>query len=146
MNGIANNVPCPHCGRFANRGLSIDAVIIKDNQVLLIKRGVEPDKGLWGMPGGYVEWDESPEEAVAREVREETGLIVTSTKLVGVFGSPTRHPKQVVTVVYAVAVKDGPIHVGDDAEDAQWFPLDQLPARLAFDHQQNIEAALNPKS
>ena len=52
---------CPNCGRYANRGVSIDAVIIKDNHILLIQRGVEPNKGYWGTPGGYVGWDESTE-------------------------------------------------------------------------------------
>src|SRR3989338_7876697 len=91
---------CPHCGRFANRGISIDAVIIIDNKVLLIQRGVEPYKGYWGTPGGYVDWDESTEETVKREVKEEVGLDVTEAKLVGVYSSPTRHQKQVINIVY----------------------------------------------
>ena len=51
---LTNSQPCPTCGRYANRGVSVDAVIIRNNQVLLIQRGVEPDKGFWGTPGGYV--------------------------------------------------------------------------------------------
>ncbi len=132
---------CPHCGRYANRGVSIDAVIIKDSQVLLIQRGVEPNKGFWGTPGGYVSWDESAEETVKREVKEETGLEVIETKLVGVYSSPSRHPKQVINIVYLTKVKDGEFKHSDDAMDAKWFSLDELPAQMALDHKQNIQDA-----
>jgi 8-oxo-dGTP diphosphatase len=130
---------CPHCGRFANRGVSIDAVITENSKVLLIQRGVEPNKGYWGTPGGYVGWDESTEETVAREVKEETNLDVINTKLVGVYSSPTRHPKQVINILYAVEVsKITKLKVGDDASDAKWFPLNKLPPKMALDHKQNI--------
>ena len=135
--------PCTICGRFDNRGVSIDAVIIQKNTILLIKRGVEPYKGYWGTPGGYVSWDESVEEAVAREVKEETTLDVVSTKLVCVRSDPSRHPKQVINLVYLVEVSDGDALHGDDALEAKWFPLDALPEQLAFDHAQNIQDAIN---
>src|SRR3989344_4797560 len=142
MISLRNNEQCPHCGRFANRGVSIDAVIINGNEVLLIKRGVEPNKGYWGTPGGYVNWDESLEETVKREVKEETNLDVTSLVLVGVYSSPSRHPKQVINVVYLIEVADGKVKHGDDAMDAKWFDLDNLPTEMALDHKQNIEDAI----
>ena len=141
MNDLHNSDQCPHCGRFANRGVSIDAVIIKDNKILLIQRGVEPNKRFWGTPGGYVSWDESTEETVKREVKEETSLDVIETKLVGVYSSPSRHPKQVINLVYLVKVNDGEAIHGDDAMDAKWFFLDKLPDQMALDHKQNIQAA-----
>lgn len=141
MQSLKNDEQCPNCGRFANRGVSIDAVIINNNQILLIQRGVEPNKGYWGTPGGYVSWDESTEETVKREVKEETGLEVIETKLVGVYSSPSRHPKQVINLVYLTKVHYGnPIH-NDDAMDAKWFLLDELPEQLALDHKQNIQDA-----
>ena len=142
MISLKNNEQCPHCGRFANRGVSIDAVIISGNKVLLIQRGVEPNKGFWGTPGGYVNWDESLEETVRREVKEETDLDITNLTLVGVYSSPSRHPKQVINVVYLIEVADGKVKHGDDAMDAKWFDLDNLPTEMALDHKQNIEDAI----
>ncbi|MEK7543772.1 MAG: NUDIX hydrolase [Patescibacteria group bacterium] len=138
MQSLQRDEPCPHCGRYANRGVSIDAVIIKNNNILLIQRGVEPNKGFWGTPGGYVSWDESTEETVKREVKEETGLEVTETKLIGVYSSPARHPKQVINLVYLTKVNDGEPKHNDDATDAKWFSLDALPEQMALDHKQNI--------
>ena len=142
MQNLKRNEQCPDCGRFANRGVSIDAVIIKDGKVLLVQRGTVPDKGLWATPGGYVEWDESAEEAVIREVKEETGLDIKETKLVGVYSSPLRHPNQVINIVFLTTVNDGEIKNGDDAEDNKWFPLASLPKKMAFDHKQNIQDAI----
>ncbi|EKD58102.1 MAG: hypothetical protein ACD_57C00031G0010 [uncultured bacterium] len=141
MQNLKRDEQCPHCGRFDNRGVSIDAVIIKDSQILLIQRGVEPNKGYWGTPGGYVGWDESTEQTVNREVKEETGLDVIEAKLVGVYSSPARHPKQVINLVYLVKVRDGEVTHGDDATDSKWFSLDKLPKQMALDHKQNIQDA-----
>jgi len=112
MKSLDKNQPCPECGRFANRGISIDAVIVKGEKILLIQRGVEPNKGYWGTPGGYVDWDESSEDVVKREVQEETGLEVTNTTLIGVYSSPDRHLKQVINIVYLTEVKDEEIERG----------------------------------
>ncbi|MBU6389623.1 NUDIX hydrolase [Patescibacteria group bacterium] len=141
MEEIPKNQPCPHCGRWANRGVSIDAVIIKNGKILLIQRGREPDKGRWGTPGGHVDWDESAEDAVRREVQEETGLNVISTQLVGVYSDPARHPKQVINLVYLAEVEDGTVKYGDDAMDARWYDLDSLPEEMALDHKANIQDA-----
>ena len=142
MNKLTRDQQCPDCGRFSNRGVSIDAVIIKDGEVLLVQRGVEPNKGFWAIPGGYVEWDETTEQAVAREVMEETSLRVGQCALVGARSSPERHPKQVINLIYRVAVDHGDPRAGDDVTDVKWFPLDDLPHPLALDHKQNIEDAL----
>jgi len=141
MKDLKKDEQCPNCERFANRGVSIDAVIINNNQILLIQRGVEPNKGYWGTPGGYVSWDESTEETVKREVKEETGLEVIETKLVGVYSSPSRHPKQVINLVYLTKVNGGEPKHSDDAMDAKWFLLDELPKQMALDHKHNIQDA-----
>ena len=131
--------PCSQCGRHANRGVSIDAVVIRDGRILLIKRGSEPYRGMWALPGGYVEWDESVEDTVRREVKEETGLEVADMKLIGVFSRPCRHPKQTINIAYLVNA-DGEAKAGDDAADIDWFPFGELP-ELAFDHPDIIAAA-----
>lgn len=135
---LSNNEPCSHCGRFANRGVTIDALIIKDNQILLIKRGVEPFKGYWGMPGGYVGWDETVENAVKREVNEELGVTAKSVELLGVYSEPSRHPKQCINIPHSVEIEGEP-KAGDDATEFKYFPLDNLPSELAFDHKKIIK-------
>jgi 8-oxo-dGTP diphosphatase len=135
---LPNNKPCPHCGRYDNRPNSVDALIIKDDSILLIKRGMDPSKGLWATPGGHVDWDETVEQSVIREVKEEAGLDVTELKLLGVYSNPSRHPKQVIASAFICKVT-GIVKAGDDAVDAQWFPLHKLPKPLAFDHGKMIE-------
>ena len=142
MRVLSNDEPCPECGRYANRGVSIDAVVIRDHKVLLIQRGVEPNKGFWGTPGGYVGWDESAEDTVKRELKEETNLNVKNVKLVGVYSHPKRHPKQVINLVYLTENPTGELKHGDDALDAKWFDLDSLPGKMALDHKQNIKHAI----
>ncbi len=138
---LKNNELCPSCGRYANRGITIDAVIVRDGKLLLIKRGAEPFKGFWALPGGYVDWDETVEDAVKREVAEETGLVVISLELIGVFSKPERHPKQCVSIAY-VAQANGEVKIGDDATEFQWASLNELP-ELAFDHVEIIGKYLN---
>jgi len=139
---IYKDKPCPHCGRFTNRGVSIDALIIKNNKILLIKRGVEPFKGYWGTPGGYVGWDETAEQATIREAEEETGLKVNNVRFVKFSSAPNRHPQQTMNVVFLADIAGGNLKSGDDARGFKWFDLDDLPENLAFDHKENIEAAL----
>ncbi len=138
---LKKNEPCPECGRFDNRGLTIDAVVIKDNKVLLIKRGIEPFKGSWGIPGGYVEWGQTVEVTVKRELKEETGLDAAELKLIGVFSKPNRHPKQAINLGYLVKA-EGKLKAGDDAVDANWFDINKLPKKIAFDHKEIIERAI----
>lgn len=141
---ILNSEPCPHCGRFANRGVTIDAIILKDEQVLLIKRGVEPFKGYWGLPGGYVGWDETIADAVKREVREELGVSVRSVKELKTYSDPHRHPKQCIDVPYYVEIEGEP-KVGDDASDFKYFSLSDLPSDMAFDHKQLLHDYLQDR-
>jgi len=135
---ILNEKKCQVCGRYDNRPLSIDAVIVKDGQLLLIKRGFEPYKGYWALPGGMVEYEETVEETVAREVLEETGLKVISLRLIGVFSKPNRHPRQAVAIAYKCEV-EGEALAGDDAADLKYFSLNQIPGKLAFDHRDIIK-------
>jgi 8-oxo-dGTP diphosphatase len=110
----------------------VDAVIVRDEKILLIKRGEEPFKGYWATPGGYMNWDESLEDAVRRETFEETGLAVTTCRLLNTYSEPSRHPHQSVAVVYVVETTGEPV-AGDDAIDFKWVPLDELTDVLAFD-------------
>ncbi len=143
MSDVAKNEACPKCGQYSNRRIAIDALIIRDNNILLIKRAVEPFKDYWALPGGGIEFDETVEEALQNEILEETGLQMLSSKFVNIYTDPKRDPKQVITLSYYVEVEGEP-KAGDDAKAFQWFALNDLP-ELAFDHKKIIEDYLKMK-
>lgn len=106
--------------------------VIKDEfgRVLLIKRGHEPGKGLWSIPGGRIEAGESDAAALVREVREETGLIVAPGRLIGSVRRPAGPETEFDIRDYAASVTGGTLVPGDDADDAVWAgpaELDSLP-------------------
>ncbi len=105
-------------------GLRIPCVgaIITDasQRLLLIKRGHEPEAGRWSLPGGRIEPGESDQQALVREVREETGLQVTPGRLVGAVERPWPGGRVLVIRDYAAAVTGGDLAAGDDADDARW--------------------------
>ena len=112
-------------------------------QVLLIRRGNEPFKGEWAFPGGFLNMDETVQEGARRELEEETGLVVQDIHLVGVYSRPGRDPRGHTVTPAFLSIMDYPLDVcgGDDAAQAQWFPLNQLPV-LAFDHGEIISDAM----
>ena len=112
----------------------MDAVIMNGPSILLVQRKHEPFQGFWALPGGFVEYGETTEQAVIREVREETGLETVVQGLLGVYSDPKRDPRgHTITIVYRVAPVGGAVLAGDDAAEARYFKGDELP-RLAFDH------------
>ena len=115
--------------------LTVDAVILRDNSVVLIRRGNPPFKGKWALPGGFVEYKERVEDAVVREAKEETGLDITVDKLSGVYSDPDRDPRgHTVSVCFLCTPVGGSLKPDTDAIDARWFKLSKLP-ELAFDHE-----------
>ncbi|MFF6888643.1 NUDIX domain-containing protein [Streptomyces sp. NPDC012421] len=120
--------------------------VTDDGRVLLIKRGWDPYEGHWALPGGHVDEGETSRRAAVRELEEETGVRVTEDelRLVGVWDQPDRDPRgQYVTVTYLATIPAGtPATAGDDARDARWWPLTDLPKRLAFDHADILTAVL----
>lgn len=120
--------------RFRNPALSVDAVWLRGNRVLLVRRGKPPFRGRLALPGGFVEYEETVEAAVVREVEEETGLRGRPWAILGVYSGPHRDPRHpTTTVVFALRGRPGPLRGGDDAEAALWVPVDQT-GPLAFDH------------
>ena len=127
---------------YKSPSLAVDGVIIKDNRILLIKRKNDPYKEKWAIPGGFVEYGERTEDAVLREVKEETGLEAKIDKLVGVYSDPKRDPrKHVVSITYLLKDISGKEKEGDDAKEARWWGVNKLP-ELAFDHKYIISDAL----
>ncbi len=151
--GDESSGQCDSCGRdgWRNPALTCDAVAVREapehdgdgvrREVLLIRRGIEPWKGKWAFPGGFVEYGEEPEVAVLRELVEETGVIGRNPKVIGVRGAGDRDPrKHIVTVFYSVSVDSDAVPIaGDDAADAAWIAIDDIEAEgVAGDHHEII--------
>ena len=139
---------------FPRPAVTVDVVLFAmragDLTVLLIKRAHAPFEGAWALPGGFVDESESLEKAALRELAEETGLTGVTVEQLGAFGAPGRDPRgHTVSVAYlGFAGAAAPKAVaGDDAAEAEWFPLRVLLARgrgavaLAFDHRDVIALA-----
>jgi 8-oxo-dGTP diphosphatase len=133
-----------------NIKVAVDAIVFGYSKndglsVLLIKRKYEPFKNAWAIPGGFVLQEESLEEAVRRELQEETGITVNYLEQLYSFGEPDRDPRQrVISVAYFALVKSAlfqELKATTDAEEAQWFPINKLPS-LAFDHKQILHIAI----
>lgn len=106
-------------------------------ELLLVKRKGDPYKGHWAIPGGFVEIDEDLEEAVVRELAEETGLRDVPLEQMRAFGTVGRDPRgRTITVVFMgiTAAEQTVVKGGDDAAEARWFDIDDLPENMAFDH------------
>ena len=121
--------------------ITVDGVIIKNGKILLVKRRNEPFKGRWALPGGFVEYGETVEKAVLREVKEETGMDAKIKKLVGVYSDPARDPRGHTISIVFLLEGEGDAIAGDDAIEAKFFDLNELPP-LAFDHEKIIKDAI----
>jgi 8-oxo-dGTP diphosphatase len=128
--------------------VTVDAVVFgyddADLKVLLIQRNGAPFRGRWALPGGFVEIDESLEDAVLRELEEETGITRLYLEQLYTFGAPKRDPRErVISVAYYALVKltHHAVRAASDARNVAWFPVADLPA-LAFDHEEVLDVAL----
>ena len=133
--------------RYPRPMLTADCVVIGRREdgsrsLLLIRRGNEPYKGKWALPGGFMEMDETLEQCARRELQEETGCEWSGplTEL-GSFSRVDRDPRgRTVTVAFMAEMEEMSVAGGDDAREARWFPLSQLPS-LAFDHEEIVQTA-----
>ncbi len=107
-------------------------VVDNRNRVLLVKRSVEPQKGFWCLPGGFMELGETPEKAALRELKEETGLSGQIDMLLGVSSNSSAQYHTVLMVGFLVKSYTGTLVAGDDADDAASFYYDELP-EIAFE-------------
>jgi 8-oxo-dGTP diphosphatase len=134
---------------YPRAALTVDCVVVGVAEdalkVLLVRRGRPPFEGCWALPGGFVNLDETLEDAARRELHEETGVDLTHTAIeqLGAFDALDRDPRErTISIVHLAFVKvsDHPLRAGDDASDAAWFPLADLP-ELAFDHAHVLSVA-----
>jgi ADP-ribose pyrophosphatase YjhB (NUDIX family) len=127
---------CPSCGRviFYDPKVAVICIVPRDGQVLMIRRGTDLGYGLWGLPGGYVDRGEVVEKAAAREVWEETGLVVETGDLIGLF-SESGDP--VMVAVYAARETGGTMEAGPEALEVEFFSIDALP-ELAFPRDREV--------
>jgi len=134
---------------YDHPALTVDVVLLslgaRGLSVLLIQRGKPPFQGRWAFPGGFVDVGESPPEAAARELKEETDILDLHLEQLRAFGDPDRDPRgHTVTIAYlAVVAAQGcrPIKAGSDAAQARWWSVRDLPP-LAFDHTEILDVAL----
>jgi ADP-ribose pyrophosphatase YjhB (NUDIX family) len=133
---------CPKCGYqwevYHNPLPTVDIIIeLEGNRVVLVKRK-NPPYG-WALPGGFVDYGESLEEAAVREAMEETGLKVELKRQFHAYSDPNRDPRHhTITVVFLATAKGEP-KAGDDAAEVEVFELTKLPDQMAFDHREILE-------
>ena len=135
-----------YCYKYPHPAVTTDCVIFgfdgSELQVLLIERGIEPFKGKWAFPGGFLNMDETAGEGALRELKEETGLENAYIEQFNTYSDPGRDPRErVITIAHYALVRIQEVKGGDDAAKAQWFPIDEVP-QLAFDHDKILRDAM----
>jgi len=121
---------CPKCGwvNYENPIPSV-AILLKNpnNEILLIKRNVEPEKEKWALPSGFIEAEETTEDATIRELKEETNLRGKIKRLLGVYIEHPKIYKSILVIGYEVEFISGSLLAGSDCSKAKFFPLEELP-------------------
>ncbi len=139
--------PEKFCYDYPRPAVSADCIIIDRSKghlnILLVERKNDPFKGMWALPGGFIEEDETVDQGAHRELSEETGLELQMEQF-RVYSDPERDPRGRIITIAFLSVTDNinmkPV-AGDDAKNVKWFSISELPL-LAFDHRKIIEDAL----
>ena len=139
------NEELKYCYKYPHPSVTTDCIIFGFDgtklRVLLVQRGIEPYKGRWAFPGGFMQMDESAEEGALRELQEETGLEGAYIRQFHTFTAPQRDPRErVITIAYYALVRMQEVKGGDDAADARWFALDEVP-QLDYYHDHILRKA-----
>jgi ADP-ribose pyrophosphatase YjhB (NUDIX family) len=131
---------CAACGatHFRNSKPCAGALVVRDDLVLLGRRAIEPGRGLWDIPGGFLEPWEHPADGATREIAEETGLSVRLTSLLAVAMDTYHDQFYTHNVYYLAEVIEGEQHAADDLAELRWFAPDALPTQFAFAHCRSV--------
>ena len=138
-----NSANCSKCNflHYLNPAPAITAIIEKDSQILIAKRGIAPQKDMWDLPGGFVDIGESVEKCVLREVKEETNLEVKIEKFLGttpdIYGETGKHT---INMMYWAKYQHGQAKPQDDVVQLEWRKINDLPKKFAFE---NCRIAIN---
>ncbi|MBK7140898.1 MAG: NUDIX hydrolase [bacterium] len=128
---------CPDdlCGYvfYQNPVPAAGAVIVQNDQVLLVKRAHPPRIGWWCLPAGFMEWNEHPSATAVREVGEETGLTIKLTSLFEIYTGTDDPRSNAVLILYLADILGGTMQANDDALDVRFFPFSALPSEIAFE-------------
>jgi len=129
---------CPACGStyYANSAPAVEGLLERDGRVLLARRGIDPRRGYWDVPGGFLSEGEEPLDGLRREFREETGLEVTPVEWLGPHVEP--YDNYFVLGLTWLVTADGEPRAADDVEELRWFGPDELPDEMAFAHQDEL--------
>ena len=135
-----NLLACPNCSFiFWNNPKPVTSVILeREGKILLLKRGKEPLKGLWVLPGGYIDYEEKPEQAILRETKEETNLDIKITKLINVYQIDNDPNGINLDIIYAGKIVSGAIKTNEESAEYNFFALDELPELIAYKHREAI--------
>ena len=124
---------CASCGyvHFTDPKVGVGVLVVEGEKVLLVRRAVEPERGKWSIPAGYLDRGEDPQETAVREAKEETGLKVLIDGLVDVYYNAPDQGGASIFILYNAHILDGELYAGDDADDVGFFDTGDLP-ELAF--------------
>ena len=135
---VCTNAKCDFV-YYHNPAPAAGAIIIKDNQLLLVKRAHFPRKNFWCLPAGFMEWQEHPSQTAKREVEEETGLKIELTSLFNIYSGVDDPRTNAILILYLAKEVGGKMDASDDAIDVAYFVLDEIPDDIAFEaHRQAI--------
>ena len=125
---------CPSCRYvyFTDPKVGVGVAVVENGRLLLVKRAMNPERGKWSLPAGFVDQGEDPKETAAREALEETGLIVQIEGVLDVFHNPPGSGGASIFILYRVQGTGGELRAGDDADEVVFFGPDDLP-ELAFE-------------
>ena len=127
--------------------IASDAIVCNaKKEILLTKRNIEPFRGKWVLPGGHVKYGETIENALQREVEEETGYKVMIEKLHGVYSNPKRDPRyHIICICFICKIVSGDAKINFEVEEIKFFSLKSLPRKMGFDHRKIIQDFINNK-
>ena len=127
----------------------VDGIILADKgrKVLLVKRSIYPFKGFWVLPGGHIEYGETAEKALKREMKEETNLKILTPVLFSVYSDPKRDPRGAsISIVFVCQRHKGSIRLNEEGSEFKFFSLSSLPRKIGFDHRKILKDFIKSKA